>query len=206
MEKQTVHLFVYDTLSDWEPMYAVVAINNSAFQQQPGRYQVKTAGITREPVKTIGGLTVLPDMTLDELDPAHSAMLILPGGQGWGDGRYSQASNKAREFLAHNVPVAAICGATAGLALAGLLDDRPHTGNWPGELDATGYKGSSYYQYQPAIGDGNLITASGTAPLEFAYQIAKRLDLYSEPVREAWYGLYKTNDPKYFFELQSLAG
>ncbi|GLV55504.1 putative protease YoaZ [Dictyobacter sp. S3.2.2.5] len=204
MEQQTVHLFVFNTLSDWEPMYAVVAINNPAFQQQPGRYEVKTVGIDREPVRTTGGLTILPDMALDELDPTRSAMLILPGGSGWGEGSHKQAIDKAREFLAHGVPVAAICGATAGLALAGMLDDRPHTGNWLGELEATGYRGSAHFQSQPAITDGDLITAGGTSPLEFAYQIAKKLELYNNQVREAWYGLYKTNDAKYFFELQSL--
>lgn len=206
MEKQTVHLFVFNTLSDWEPMYAIAAINNPAFQRQPGRYQVKTVGIDREPVTTIGGVTILPDMALDELDPVQSAMLILPGGSGWGEGRYSQASSKAREFLAQGAPVAAICGATAGLALEGLLDDRPHTGNWPGELDATGYRGSAHYQHQPAITSDLLITAGGTAPLDFAYHIAKKLGVYSDQALDAWYGLYKTNDPKYFFELQSLAG
>ncbi|GCE08182.1 type 1 glutamine amidotransferase family protein [Dictyobacter aurantiacus] len=204
MDKQTVHLFVFDTLSDWEPMYAVAAINNPAFQQQPGRYEVKTVGLDQEPVKTTGGLTILPDMTMAELDAAYSAMLILPGGSGWGEGRHKQASDKARELLAHGVPVAAICGATAGLALAGMLDDRPHTGNWPGELEAIGYKGAAHFQHQPAVTDGNLITASGTAPLDFAYQIARKLEIYSDQVLEAWYGLYKTNDPKYFFELQSL--
>ncbi len=31
----TVHLFVFDTLADWEPGYAVAGINDPAFQLQP---------------------------------------------------------------------------------------------------------------------------------------------------------------------------
>lgn len=202
MEKQTVHLFVFSTLSDWEPVFAIAAINNPAFQVYPGRYRVKTVGVSTEPVTTIGGVTILPDMTLDKLEPAQSAMLILPGGAGWEKGEHAEALEKAKQFLAAGVPVAAICGATAGLALVGILDDKQHTSNWPGELKAVNYQGEAFYQHQPAVTDGNVITASGTAPLEFAYQILKKLEVYHAQTLEAWYGLYKTGDPSYFFALQ----
>ncbi len=83
MQQQTVHVFVFDTLSDWEPSYAVAGINNPMFQVQPGRYVVKTVGPSTKPVTTMGGITVLPDMDLAVLEPADSAMLILPGGMAW---------------------------------------------------------------------------------------------------------------------------
>lgn len=50
MEKQTVHLFVFDTLADWEASFAIAGINNPDLQAQPGRYQVKTVGLTAAPV------------------------------------------------------------------------------------------------------------------------------------------------------------
>jgi hypothetical protein len=37
--------------------------------------------------------------------------------------------------------------------------------------------------------------------LEFAREIFLRLDLYDAKVLEAWYGLFKTGDPKYYAEL-----
>ena len=111
---------------------------------------------------------------------------------------------KAKAFLAAGVPVAAICGATVGLALAGIIDERSHTGNSPAQLKATGYRGAACYQNQPAVTDGNLITASGIAPIEFAYQVLKKLEVYTPEMLEAWYGLYKTGDPSYFFTLQKL--
>ena len=61
-------------------------------------------------------------MTLDKLHPEDSAMLILPGGHFWDDGKNREAALLARKFLAAGVPVAAICGATAGLARVGMLD------------------------------------------------------------------------------------
>ncbi|MFL5629164.1 MAG: type 1 glutamine amidotransferase family protein, partial [Ktedonobacteraceae bacterium] len=185
MEQQTVHLFVFDTLSDWEPVYAIAAINNPAFQAHPGRYRVKTVGLSREPVTTIGGVTILPDMSLDELEPAQSAMLILPGGAGWEKGEHAEALEKAKQFLAAGVPVAAICGATVGLALAGILDEKQHTGNSPDELKATNYRGEAFYQHQLAVTDGNVITAGATAPVDFAYHILKKLEVYTTQVLEA---------------------
>jgi len=205
VKKQIVHLFVFNTLSDWEPVYAIAGINNPAFQVRPGRYSVKTAGLSTEPVTTIGGITILPDTTFDELEPAQSAMLILSGGAGWEEGKYPNVIEKAKLFLAEGVPVAAICGATAGLARAGILDDKQHTSNAPDYLKAMNYRGEVFYQNQPAVTDGNVITAGATAPIDFAYHIFKKLDLYNAQTLEAWYGLYKTGDPSYFFTLQKLA-
>lgn len=185
MEKQIVHLFVFNTLADWETGYAVAGINNPDMQKQPGRYQIQTVDLTAEPVTTIGGITILPDITLDELEPG--AMLILPGGKAWDRGENSKILESAKALLAANIPVAAICGATAGLARAGILDDISHTSNAPEYLQATNYRGAALYQNQPVVIGGNVITANSTAPLEFAYHIFKKLDLYEPPILEAWW-------------------
>jgi len=205
MKAQTVHLFVFETLADWEPGFAVAGINKPAFQTQPGRYRVKTVGLRPTPVKTMGGVTLLPDLTLDQLEPAQSAMLILPGGDRWDKGQNLEAAQKAKDFLAAGVPVAAICGATFGLAQVGLLDDKPHTSNALEYLQATNYQGAALYRNEPAVTGGNLITAGSTAPLDFAYHIFKKLDLYPAETLEAWYGLFKTGDPSYFFKLMAAA-
>ena len=55
----------------------------------------------------------------------------------WDAGGGAFAAAAAR-FLDAGVPVAAICGATAGLARAGLLDKRLHTSAAAGYLMATG--------------------------------------------------------------------
>jgi putative intracellular protease/amidase len=202
MEKQTVHLFVFNTLADWEAGFAIAGINNPDLQAQPGRYQIQTVGLNAEPVITIGGMKILPDLTLDELE--SSAMLILPGGEAWDEGKNSEILETAKRFLEVDTPVAAICGSTAGLARAGILDHKRHTSNALEYLQATNYQGAALYQNQPAVTDGNLITANSTAPLDFAYHIFKKLELYDTQILEAWYGLFKTGDPSYFFTLQKL--
>lgn len=198
---QTIHLFVFDTLADWEPGFVVAGINNPDGQKAPGRYQVRTVAATRDPVTTIGGIRIQPDATLDRLDPAESAMLILPGGESWDQGGNLEAVEQAKAFLAAGVPVAAICGATAGLARGGILDTRKHTSNAPEYLAATGYRGAHLYQAADVVTDQNVTTASGMKSLEFAREIFARLDVYEGKVLEAWYGLFKTGDPKYYAAL-----
>jgi len=109
---------------------------------------VKTVGLSLEPVKTIGGLP------------------ILPGGSGWQDGEYDQVVEKAKEFLSVDVPVAAICWATAGLARDGVLDEVCHTSNAQIYLQWTNYGGTALYQDSPAVTDGNVITAKEERSLE----------------------------------------
>jgi putative intracellular protease/amidase len=204
MEQMAVHLFVLDTMADWEPGYALAGINQPAYQANPGRYVVRTVGATRDPVHTMGGVTILPDLALEELAPGDSAMLILPGAMTWDQGEHAEAAEKAREFLEAGVPVAAICGATSGLARRGILDARPHTSNAPEYLAATtGYAGQAHYAGGPAFSDGDLITASGTAPVEFARLIFERLELYDPPVLAAWYQLYSTGDASAFYALEA---
>ncbi len=140
-ENAVVHLAVYDTLADWEVGFVTAHINNGAWHQTPGRFRMRTVSAGLEPVTTMGGLRVLPDSLLAELKPADSAMLILPGNDNFATEGYRPYVEKAREFLDAGVPVAAICGATGALAMAGLLDDREHTSNAAAFLDGLGYAG-----------------------------------------------------------------
>lgn len=202
---RTVHLFVFDGFADWEAAYAVAGINSPAFQREPGTWAVKTVALSEAMVRSMGGVAVLPDTTLDRITPQTSAMLILPGGVGWDQGEHLVAALKAREFLDARVPVAAICGATAGLARVGVLDERRHTSNALAYLKGTAYRGTDRYEDVAAFDDGLLITAGGMAPLEFTQAIFKRLAIYSDEAIEAWYALYKTGESAQFARLQQLA-
>ena len=204
-DPEIVHLAVYDTLADWETGFATAHINKLSWQQQPGRYQVQTVGLTGDPVTSMGGVTITPDVTLSQLDPEDSAMLVLPGADTWGTGELEPFMAKAQEFLDAGVPVAAICGATIGLAMAGMLDDRPHTSNASQALEyAPGYGGLDHYVDEPAVTDGDLITGSGVAPVEFAREILAKLQVYTPEVLASWYKLYGQQDPAGYFELTAV--
>ncbi|HEX6707829.1 MAG TPA: DJ-1/PfpI family protein [Albitalea sp.] len=197
----TVHVYVFDGYADWEPAFAMAGIRDPQYQRQPGRWQVQTVG-QRDgvAVRSKGGLAVLPDVAMDALHADDSALLILPGGDSWVDTPelHRGAIDTASHFFDAGVPVAAICGATAGLARAGWLDDRPHTSNAAAYLKGTGYQGAAHYRDMPAVRGPGLITAGGMAPLEFAREIFIELGLYDDEVLEAWYQLYKTGKSEHF--------
>ncbi|MFI9813621.1 type 1 glutamine amidotransferase family protein [Saccharothrix variisporea] len=204
MTTKTVHLALYDQLADWEFGYATARINDPAFQKQPDRYQVRTVGLTRDPITSMGGLTVTPDLALSDVDPADSALLLLPGANSWADGGNAEFAQAARRWLDAGVPVAAICGATVGLAAEGLLDDRPHTGNMLEELlPVEGYRGADHYRQERAVRSNGLITAGADSALEFAREILAELDVYEPAVLEAWYGLFSSGDPQWFGKLMA---
>lgn len=203
MTKETIHVAIYDTMADWEIGYAVAHIQSLEFQKTPGRYQVKTVGRSLDPVTSKGGLRMLPDLGLDALEPRASRMLILPGADIAMSGGIDDFAAMGARFLDAGVPVAAICGATAALARHGLLDERPHTSNAKIFLEMTGYQGGAYYQERLAVTDGDLITASGIAPIPFAAEIFRKLDLYSEPTLQSWLKLYEAQDAAGFYELMA---
>jgi putative intracellular protease/amidase len=199
----TVHVAVFDTLADWELGYATAHIRRESWQRRPGRYSIATVGPTRDVVTTMGGLRIEPDLALADLRPADSAMLILAGGDTWGEERMAGFRRAAREFLEAGVPVAAACGATYGLALEGLLDDRTHTSNAAEYLAMSGYRGGDRFVAEPAVRDGNLITASAVAPVHFARLIFETLGVYEPAVATSWFKLYGERDPAGFYELMS---
>ncbi|WP_433546468.1 DJ-1/PfpI family protein [Streptomyces sp. CA-294286] len=191
MPPKTVHLAVYPTLADWETGFA------TAFLVQHG-YEVKTVGLTADPVATMGGLRVLPDVALGDLDASDSSLLILPGAQLFdeGDGLAPFAA-AARRFVEAGVPVAAICGATLGLATEGLLDDRAHTSAVSFYLAASGYKGGEHYAEADAVtsADGLVVTAGPTEPVAFAREIFALLRVFEGDKLDAWYRLFHDSDP-----------
>jgi len=201
MSGRNVYVFVFDGMADWEAAFAIAGINNPQFQRDPGRYRVVAVGSTMHPVTTMGGIRLLPDVTLDEIELSRSAMLILPGGERWETGCNDDALEVARKFRIRGVPVASICAATLALARGGMLDDFHHTSNSREYLAASGYRGGSFYCDVSAITDEGMITASGIAPVEFAREIFRVLGLYSQQALDAWYALFRFGDASRYSEL-----
>ncbi|WP_086565008.1 type 1 glutamine amidotransferase family protein [Streptomyces africanus] len=187
-DRKPVHLAVYDTLADWETGHATAHLARAG-------YRIRTVGPSTDPVTSIGGLRIQPDTALDDVRPEDSSLLILPGADLWDtSGDLAPFARKARAFLDAGVPVAAICGATAGLAREGLLDDRSHTSAVSFYLAATGYAGGERYAETDAVTDANLVTAGPTEPVAFAREILRLLGVYEGEVLDAWYRLFHDSD------------
>ncbi|WP_338887637.1 DJ-1/PfpI family protein [Rhodococcus sovatensis] len=196
---KTIALYATDTMADWEYSYIVAGIA-MAREQGSDRYRLQVLSDGGGAVTTLGGIRILPDGDLADLTDV--AALILPGGGSWGQG-HAKVLDLAVDLLAKGVPVGAICGATLGLARVGALNSVPHTSNAPEFLAAAAeYTGGELYRDERTVVGGNLVTAPGTAPLEFSKALFEILELFPQPIIDAWYGLYSTGEKKYFEQLQ----
>lgn len=200
----TVYVYVLDTLADWELGYVTAELNSGRFFKEGApRVSLKTVGDSKEPVHTMGGLTVVPDLLVDDIVVSETSVLLLPGADTWNAPGRGAILDKAGELLSAGAAVGAICGATTALAGRGLLDRRPHTSNGPGylELFCPDYKGQSFYIDEPSVADDGLITASPTGALLWAKQIVAHLGVFRSDTLEAWYEYFSTGKPEHFFAL-----
>lgn len=197
---QTVYLALTDQLADWEYGHVAAQVSIQNFQQQPGRYEIRTVGLTIDPIRTVGGVRMLPDVALSDVSLDDAAMLVLPGGDGWETPEVAEAFGKlARRFREAGKPVAAICGATVALAAEGLLDDVEHTSNFPQMLGA--YGGAASYRDERVVRDQGVITAGGASSLEFAREVLAELETFSPGTLHAWYEFNRDDTVEAFGKL-----
>lgn len=199
-----IYVYIFDTLADWELGYVTAELNSGRFfKKDAPRVSVKTVGISKEPVKTMGGMTIVPDCVIDDIAVNDKSVLLLPGGNTWDNPKHGTIVKKAEELLSVGATVCAICGATVALANAGLLDQRPHTSNGTGFLEMTcpGYKGQSFYIDKLSVSDHNLITAGAAGALLWTRQIIEHLGVFQSDTLDFWYEFFNTGNPQYFFAL-----
>jgi putative intracellular protease/amidase len=189
MPDKAVHLLVVDGFADWEPAHAVAELRRN------GGYRIESVGLTLAPVESMGGIRVLPSITVNEVDPGNVAVFILPGGDRWENAPVEPELQKVLKTLdAAEVPLAAICGATVAIARLGLLRGRRHTSNGLEYLrsQVAGYAGAAQYVDAPAVRDRGLITASGLGDVEFARELFEELNVLSPDDRAAWAAIFRS--------------
>ncbi len=196
------YLYILNTMADWEIAHCTAELNSGRFVKN-GKVPIRKVSKSLNPVTSMGGMSITPDVKLSDIAFSEGDVLILPGADTWTEEEHKSVIEMVENLIDRGVIVAAICGATAALAQAGILNSRKHTSNGKGflEMMCPAYKGSGHYIDSPAVCDGNLITASGFAPLEFTYEIMKKTGVMKEETATAWYKLYSTKESKYFFEL-----
>jgi len=199
-----LYLVLVDTMADWEIAYLTAELHSRRFFADPAMdFSLRKIGLTREAVGSMGGVSYMPDMTLDAVELQKGDVLLLPGANVWDAPQAKLILEFARDALDQGHQVAAICGATVGLASVGALDTRRHTSNDLGLLKQAcpGYRGEALYRKEGAVRGDNLITATGLAPLEFSYEVLKMLKVWRPATTKAWYRLHKTRQERWYHEL-----
>lgn len=171
MKMKNIVLFVLlEGFADWEAAFLASALRGGVSPGVPGSHEVCYAAPGGREVRSIGGLRVVPDRDLGSL-PAGCAGLILVGGTGWDKPEAAEVVPLVRAARERGLCVGAICNATAFLAAHGFLNGVRHTGNTVEMLRAWGggnYTGAALYEERQAVSDGGIVTANGTASLEFS--------------------------------------
>ena len=193
MANKNVYIFIFDGFADWEISFVTPHIQKSE------KYNLITVSLTGQQVKSMGGLDIIPNYKVSEMDSENIAILILPGGDAWERKELREIIPTIQKLAARHIPIAAICAATTLLADMKLLDSIKHTSNAKSYLNKScpnyegqdNYQGQDNYSKPTAISDANIITSSGVAPVEFAREIFKLLKVYDEQTIEKWYQLFK---------------
>lgn len=200
---KNIYMYVQDTMADWEHGYLMHALS---LQAMLGEAKVKLLTVSKgkKSIKTAGGMTIVPDLNLYDIDTVNTDALLLIGGDSWLNNEQDDVLELASKLLQENILV----GATLGLAEKGILDNRYHTSNPSFFLSQMSqhYRGHDYYKDEIAVQDGKLITASSAGSLLWAKFIVEELGLYSKTTVEAWFNYFSTGDPRYFLEMMNSLG
>lgn len=187
MTQFNVYVFLFDGFADWEVAYLMPELKKSE------KVNLKTFTVNGSSITSMGGLKILPDFSLAEVEPLKSSLLILPGGYAWEKGEVTEIDDLVKKIYDNNGIIAAICAATIYLGEKGFLDSVKHTSNDLSYLRSVAphYKGDSNYQFELAVTDKNIITAGGISSIEFAREVFRTVNLYDEKHLEQWYQLFK---------------
>lgn len=173
---------LYILLPDYAAHEAVylsqaIASDEYALKETP-KYVNKVVAPTMEPVKSIGGFRTLPDYSFDTI-PDDYAALVLIGGFGWSTPVADRVVPIVRKAIAGGKIVGAICNGASFMAKLGFLNDVKHTGNGLEQLRLWGgdnYTNHGGYVHAQAVSDRNIVTANGSATLEFAKELLTLLE------------------------------
>ena len=194
--RNRVYVLVFEGFADWQVALALSEVT------RPGDWEIATLGFTAQPVLSMSGLRVVPDVSIAAWQADAAALLIVPGSRAWERARSERIAGLAQQIHAAGTAVAAIGDGVLALAHAGLLQTRRHTANEATTIarEVPTYRGADHYDTQTlAVSDDGVITASQFGSVEFAREIIRSLDLYSTTDREHWYRLFKHAIPLPWF-------
>lgn len=200
MSKEILYILLPDYAAH-EAVYLAQAIASDEFAlKENPRYVNRAVASTTEPVMSIGGFRTLPDYSFDTM-PEDYAALVLIGGFGWSTPVAERVIPIVRSAIEKGKAVGAICNAASFMAKCGFLNAVRHTGNGLEQLKSWGgenYTNPEGYVHSQAVSDGNIVTANGSAALEFAKELLlllgndtpERIEMYYQFNKQGFCALF----------------
>ena len=186
---KTILYFLLDQWADFEAAYLSTAVTMIG----GGNFENKIVSLSTKPVKSIGGFSVLPDYDLNNAPQEYDA-LILIGGMSWHNEEAYQVKSFVEKTIKEGKLLGAICDACRFLGTIGVLNYGKHTANDLAELKTSAgsfYTNEDKFISRQAVRDDNIVTANGTATMEFAKEVLLALQAADEKTISAWYDFHK---------------
>jgi 4-methyl-5(b-hydroxyethyl)-thiazole monophosphate biosynthesis len=125
----------------------------------------------------------LPDKTIKEINSDDIDLFIIPGG----NPSYLYSNEIIKDFIKElnlkNKYIAGICSGTKLMAKFGILNNKKCTGDSSGikaDADYIELFNKSIIQDEDIVVDGNTITSTGQAFIEFVIKLGKIMNIYKD--------------------------
>lgn len=167
--------YIYNEMADFEVTLACQMIKYS------GQYEVVPIAYEMTPVKSNPGLIYQCALTVEEaLTLPDVEGIIIPGG--WNSDQRETLTQLINKLHDEGKLVAAICAGPQYLARAGVLEHHKYTTTLTAEYLQEQGKQDPFprqnYLQQSLVIDGNVITAVGSAFVDFAMEIADYIKMF----------------------------
>lgn len=165
-------------------VFSVTRLNVEKRREEPSPFDVFTVAQSAEPLRTTGGLRVVPEHTFQTCPPLD--LLVVPGG--WGT-RREVGNPRVVEWIGKQAAgaklVMSVCTGSFLLAQAGLLSGKRATTHWK-SLDRmrAAFPDVAVEDRRHWVDEGAVLTAAGIAAgIDLALRVVARV--CGEPVARA---------------------
>ncbi|MBM7703676.1 DJ-1/PfpI family protein [Metabacillus iocasae] len=172
-------VFLYPRFSEYE-----ISVLLSVLQQS--KKTIITIGLDDSKLRGEAGLTCVPDTTIANINLENIDSLVLPGVDDFAHLVHCEALYTfLQKTSKYNLTYGAISSAPYFLAKSGLLNEYQYTTGLTKEQRAfLNVFNEHNYQSKPVVQDQKIITARGSAFIDFALLFGKALNL---SFNEKWY-------------------
>lgn len=186
MSEITTYVLYYEGFGEFEIVLTCLAMAQG---------RIIAVAPSPDPVTSEEKQRLLPDATFADVDPDDVDLFVIPGGDPTALIGDEALTGLLRELDRRKTPIAAICGGTALLAAAGLLDGRECTGGGD-SIDDMGDLASHFARAivvdEDVVIDGHIVTATGRAFVEFAFEVGDMMGVFeSEEEANTQYWWFK---------------
>ena len=145
-----------DKFEDMEVFFPV-------FRLMEEGWKVDIAAPKKEEISGENGYSLMPDVTIDQVNPDKYGLLLIPGGSPSGAPAEVRKIKKAREitksFFEKNKPVGSICHGPWLLSDADVVKGRHLTSYWHDGVPESVKEAGGIWEDKDVVVDGNLVTS-----------------------------------------------